>query len=167
MRLNKLNKKSKTKIIRIIFCLFLFIFLSPSVTHALPILVKPKVCEQELPPPGTNAPLRPCDYTLDDFVEQFIVIANIMLGVVGSLALLFFVYGGFILLTSAGGQEQVTKGRAILVNSVIGLLIVFGSALLIQFAYQALGLKWSEEIESGMPKTIQQEKASTSIYIVN
>lgn len=54
-------------------------------------------------------------------------IINAVLGVVGSLALLMFVYGGLTWMTSAGSQEKVKKGRDIIVWSAIGLAIIFAS----------------------------------------
>jgi len=54
-------------------------------------------------------------------------IINSVLGVVGSLALLMFVYGGLTWMTSSGNQEKVKKGRDILIWSAIGLAIIFAS----------------------------------------
>lgn len=79
------------------------------------------------------------DYTLNDFVTLGINISNIILGVVGSLSLLMFIYGGMTLLLSAGNAETVTKARKILIAAVVGLAIVFSSYIIIQFVLQALG----------------------------
>lgn len=54
-------------------------------------------------------------------------VINTVLGVVGSLALLMFVYGGLVWMTSSGSQEKVKKGRDIIVWSAIGLAIIFAS----------------------------------------
>lgn len=54
-------------------------------------------------------------------------IINAVLGVVGSLALLMFVYGGLTWMTSSGSQEKVKKGRDIIVWSAIGLAVIFAS----------------------------------------
>lgn len=54
-------------------------------------------------------------------------IINAILGIVGSLALLMFVYGGLTWMTSSGSQEKVKKGRDIIVWSAIGLAIIFAS----------------------------------------
>jgi hypothetical protein len=59
-------------------------------------------------------------------------IINSVLGVVGSLALLMFVYGGLTWMTSAGSQEKVKKGRDIIVWSAIGLVIIFVSYALVR-----------------------------------
>ena len=56
-----------------------------------------------------------------------------ILGVVGSLALLMFVYGGLIWMTSSGNAEKVEKGRSILVWSAIGLAVIFSAYGLTRF----------------------------------
>lgn len=54
-------------------------------------------------------------------------IINTVLGVVGSLALLMFVYGGLTWMTSSGSQEKVKKGRDIIIWSAIGLAVIFSA----------------------------------------
>ena len=78
------------------------------------------------------------DCDLDDFEQLIVVAANYILGISGSVTLLFFIYGGVVLLTSGGAQERVTQGRTILVNSVIGLVIIFTSYMIISFTIGAL-----------------------------
>ena len=76
--------------------------------------------------------------TLVDFERLIIKVANFILGISGSVTLLFFIYGGVVLLTSAGSSKRVTQGKGILLNSVIGLAIIFCSYLIIQFTITAL-----------------------------
>lgn len=54
-------------------------------------------------------------------------VINAVLGVVGSLALLMFVYGGLIWMTSSGNPEKIKQGRGIIVWAAIGLAIIFSS----------------------------------------
>lgn len=82
------------------------------------------------------------DYELNDALVVGVRATQIILGLVGSLALLFFVYGGVMFLISAGNSEQVQKAKGIVVNAVIGLIIVFMSWIIIQFTMEALGVKW-------------------------
>ena len=57
-----------------------------------------------------------------------------ILGITGSIALLFFVYGGITWMTARGQAEQIDRGRKILVWAVIGLIVIFSSyAILSQF----------------------------------
>ncbi len=85
---------------------------------------------------------------LNDFARIFLFIAKWILGITGSLALLFFVYGGVMLLISGGSSERVTKAKQIIISAVIGLLIVFTAYMIIGFIMQSMGatpdmIKWA------------------------
>lgn len=73
------------------------------------------------------------DYKLNDFVQLAVNVAKWIEGIVGSLALLMFIYGGFVLLLSQGASDKVTKGKSIITGAVIGLVIVFVSWAVINF----------------------------------
>ena len=60
-------------------------------------------------------------------------IINSVLGIVGSLALVMFIYGGATWMLSAGNQEQVTKGKNILIWAALGLVIIFTAYALVRF----------------------------------
>jgi len=60
-------------------------------------------------------------------------IINTVLGLVGSIALLMFVYGGLVWLTSGGASDKIKKGREIFTWSAIGLLVIFTSYALVYF----------------------------------
>lgn len=65
-------------------------------------------------------------------------VINSALGLVGSLALLMFIYGGLTWMTSSGNQEKVKKGRDIIVWSAIGLVIIFSSYAIIRFVLSTI-----------------------------
>jgi amino acid transporter len=71
------------------------------------------------------------------FIGQII---KAVLGVVGSLALLMFVYGGFLMLTAAGKAEKWKKGTDVLVWAIIGLVIIFTAYALVSFVITSLGV---------------------------
>ncbi len=81
------------------------------------------------------------NYQLNDVVILIITASNLILRFVGSLALLFFIYGGIMFLISSGNTEQVTKAKGIVKAAVIGLIIVFASFLIISFVLRALGIE--------------------------
>lgn len=54
------------------------------------------------------------------------VIRQVM-GVIGSITLLAFMYGGFLWLTSAGKQDQVSKGTKTMLYAFIGIIVIFSS----------------------------------------
>ena len=60
-------------------------------------------------------------------------IINAVLGIVGSLALVMFIYGGFIWMTSSGNMEMVTKGKNILIWATLGLVVIFASYAIVHF----------------------------------
>jgi len=65
-----------------------------------------------------------------------LLIGNVItaaLGVVGSLALLMFIYGGFTWMLAAGNDEAIKKGKGILLWATIGLIVIFGSYSLVNF----------------------------------
>lgn len=83
------------------------------------------------------------DYKLEDIREYAIYIMKIILGLVGSLSLLAFVYGGVTFLLSAGNQKKVEDGINAIKAAVIGLLITFASVLIINLFFKGLGITWN------------------------
>ncbi|MEI6835244.1 MAG: hypothetical protein WCK59_00195 [Candidatus Falkowbacteria bacterium] len=96
------------------------------------------------------------NYTLNDIREYAIYLIKLILGVVGSLSLLAFVYGGLTFLLSAGRADQIKKGTDILKAAVVGLLITFASVLIINVFFKGLGINWN--ISSG---SVPINKAAT------
>lgn len=75
------------------------------------------------------------------YVVLLLNVANYLFGIVGALALLFFIYGGFTLILSRGSSEQTKKGVEIITAAIIGLMVVFGAYMLVRFLGTAVGLK--------------------------
>lgn len=67
-------------------------------------------------------------------------VINAALGIVGSLALLMFIYGGFTWMLASGNAEAVTKGRNILIWATVGLVIIFSAYALVKFVFSGLGI---------------------------
>ncbi len=83
-------------------------------------------------PPGSNNCLSN-PLGADSVNELVGRVINSVMGIVGSLALLMFVYGGLIWMTSSGSQEKVKKGKDILVWSAVGLIVIFSAYALTKF----------------------------------
>lgn len=69
------------------------------------------------------------------------LIANIIkaaVGVMGALALLIFVYGGFLWLTSGGESAKIQEGKEAMKWTAIGLIVVFSSYALVSFVLDSL-----------------------------
>jgi len=90
------------------------------------------------PPDYTTGERVPCYHSVSGIVQIIVTLANFLLGTVGALALLMFVWGGFQWLMSGGEEERVKAGTSTLRNAVIGLLIVFGSWIGVNFIVNTL-----------------------------
>lgn len=70
------------------------------------------------------------------FLGQIISYA---MGIIGSLALVMFIYGGAVWMLSGGSPEQVTKGKQIVIWSALGLALIFTSYAIVKFVIISLG----------------------------
>ena len=62
---------------------------------------------------------------------------NTILGIVGSFALVMVIYGGIVLLTAAGKQETIKKGKDVLTWAIIGVIVVLISYMAVSFIFTA------------------------------
>jgi len=86
-------------------------------------------------PPGSVCLDNPLG-TSDAARSPQILLGNIIravLGVIGSLALVMFIYGGATWMLSAGNQEIVAKGKRILIWATVGLMVIFTSYAVVRF----------------------------------
>jgi hypothetical protein len=60
-------------------------------------------------------------------------VINSVLTVVGSLALVMFIYGGFTWMLSGGNSSSIEKGKNILIWAALGLVVIFISYALVNF----------------------------------
>ncbi len=67
-------------------------------------------------------------------------VIDAVLGLVGSLALIMFIYGGLIWMTAGGNEQKVTKGKNIVIWAALGLVVVFSAYALVKFVFSALGV---------------------------
>lgn len=61
-----------------------------------------------------------------------------VIGIIGAMALLMFVYGGVMWMT-AGESRRIDTAKQILKNSTIGLLLIFFSYSLVSIVFSVLG----------------------------
>jgi hypothetical protein len=80
-----------------------------------------------------------------DIKDPNVLIGRIIkaaLGIVGSLALAMFIFGGFVWMTSVGNNEKVTKGKNIIIWAALGLIVVFASYAAVSFVLKdVIGLQ--------------------------
>ncbi len=60
-------------------------------------------------------------------------VINAVLGLVGTIALVMFIYGGFLWMTSQGNEKQVTTGKNILIWAALGMALIFLSYAMVRF----------------------------------
>lgn len=78
--------------------------------------------------------------SVNNIVETAIKIADFLLGIVAGVALLFFVVAGIMMIISGGQQEKIAKGKSMMINSVIGLVICVLSWVTVYFVQTAIGV---------------------------
>lgn len=101
------------------------------------------------------------DCQLGDAVNTLINVAEFIFGIAGSLTLLMFMYGGFMWVTSGGSASRVSKGKDIIFSAIVGLLIVFLSAAVVQYALKAFNVDQQFNLLQGKPsETIIQGAGS-------
>lgn len=133
----------------IIITLFLGLVLAFQVSAAglLPEATGSSTCSK--PGSGQVLSATECgDYAISDFLTLAIEISKYVFGIIGSLTLIMFVYGGVMFLISGGSADKVGQAKKIITAAVVGLLIVFGSWLIINFVFKAMGLDWQGKVET-------------------
>lgn len=74
------------------------------------------------------------------FIKLMLNVVNYLLSFVGGLALLFFIYGGFVLIFSSGSPDKVTQGKEIIMSALIGLVVTFSGYVLVSYLGYAVGI---------------------------
>lgn len=86
--------------------------------------------------------LPPCtekgNCSISDILVVFGNLAEFLLGIVGAVALVYFVYGGFVFVLSRGNKGDVDKAFGILRSASIGIFIIFLSGVFVRFTLTAL-----------------------------
>ena len=91
---------------------------------------------------GTGAGYKDC--SLCDFLYLLLKLANWGLSIMGAVALLGFVIGGVIWLTSAGSQNQISMGKNILTGTLMGIIIILSAYIIVNFTVSALTGQWGK-----------------------
>lgn len=112
----------------------------PSTSKAAPAGTEATVVELVNPIGGTRSNPRGINEVSNETVIAELVarVIAVMLGLVGSLALLVFVYGGFVWVTSAGNQQRVSTGWHAMIYSAIGLFVVFSAYAILTIVIRTL-----------------------------
>lgn len=95
------------------------------------VLAAPALAQTD--PTGIGGEKR-TSYTRDDLVDTLDSFANWVLAIVGIIAVIFILYGGFLYITAGGNDEQVQKGKNVIIYGLIGVLIAILAFAIISFA---------------------------------
>jgi hypothetical protein len=77
----------------------------------------------------------------NDVVTLIGGVIKFALGSFGAIALVMFIVGGIIWMTSQGDPAKVKKGLDTLVWAALGIVVVFSSYALIKMVFEILGAK--------------------------
>lgn len=82
-----------------------------------------------------------------DLKSSIITMLNYFLGFIGILLVAIIIYAGFIIIVSQGEEDELTKGRTMIVYAIIGVVIIFLSYTIVGFIG---GLTTAEDSGAGV-----------------
>ena len=77
---------------------------------------------------------------VNDLVQVAVAGAQFLFSLIGAIAFVMFIAGGFTMILSFGSAERFKKGQQILVAAVAGLLVSLSAYVLVEFILDAIGL---------------------------
>ncbi len=96
---------------------------------------------------GIYAGYNPSANTLSKFIGTIIKSALMILG---ALFMALVVYGGYLWLVSQGDQKMIDKGKGMIVNAAIGVVIVFSAYAITYFIIYNTGI--AAQYTTGIPE---------------
>lgn len=78
-------------------------------------------------------------------------VINIVIGFLGIVLLVLFLYAGFLWMTAGGDEENVKKAKQLLLNAVIGYFIIGGAYALTSFVLSNLAAVTAAGDSAGTP----------------
>jgi len=73
-----------------------------------------------------------------DFKASLIKIVNVVLSLLGILAIAVILFGGFKWMVSGGAEEKVASARQMIIAGIIGLAIILASYAIVRFVVESL-----------------------------
>lgn len=74
-------------------------------------------------------------YTPESIAAEYIEIG---VGFIGIIALLFFIYAGFLWMTAQGKPDVIKKARDIMVWSILGIIVILASYTLLNYVFGSI-----------------------------
>lgn len=85
--------------------------------------------------PGSEANTTSKDISAMALLKQ---VTGWVLGIVGAIAVLFIIYGGFRYITAQGNSQQMDTAKNIIIKAIIGLVIVVVAYVIVQVVVTAM-----------------------------
>jgi len=95
---------------------------------------------------------------LNDMLRLAVNVANIILKYMGIVALVLFIYGGILWITSGGSQDRIKTGRDIVIGALIGIVLIVSAYLIVTAVMKGMGAK-----EEYIPKS----ESNSSTFLPN
>ena len=92
----------------------------------------PDACTTGTPSENVN------DCGLDQVLQVIVNVSRLIVAFAGSAALLIFVYGGVMWIIAAGSPEKIEQGKTAIVSAAIGIAIILGAWLIVNFTILAI-----------------------------
>jgi len=73
-----------------------------------------------------------------NILDMVATIINVLFGLLGTLAVVLILYGGFLYMTSAGERDKIDKAKKVLINAAIGLVIILSAYAIAAFIISQL-----------------------------
>ncbi len=106
--------------------------------RAVPAPARPGAIQLVNPLGGTQLKPQGISLEKDPIAVIYGRIIKALLGIMGSITLLVFVYGGLLWLISAGNQEQVKKGSQTMLWAAVGIFVIFASYAILTLVINSL-----------------------------
>jgi len=120
-----------------IFLLFFSIFLVSSIFFGrITVGASSTVCV-----PNSTSLCNPLGAAFDSPTSIPNLIGNVIKGlfsIIGTIALIIFIYGGFVWMTAFGEDQKIKKGWDTMIWAAMGIAVIFGSYLAVDFILKAL-----------------------------
>jgi hypothetical protein len=81
--------------------------------------------------PDRLVPCSGADCTLEDLYTLGYNVINTGLNLAAIIAVLVILWGGILIITAGGSQENLARGKSAIQSAIIGLIIVLGSWLIV------------------------------------
>ncbi|MBU1164519.1 hypothetical protein KKA15_03085 [Patescibacteria group bacterium] len=68
-----------------------------------------------------------------DFTTSALGLINILLGFLGVFFIILIIYGGYLWMDARGREEQIDKGKKILIAAFIGIVIIISARIISEY----------------------------------